>query len=322
MAEGTFRRDRILTNMSIRRSAGKMIAELVAPVVPMDDQSGYFPIFGPENITPQEDIRAPGTEATPARWSVTDQAYKIDGHAMKDKVARERQRDAGPNWDLIQATTLNLTDKRILNKEVAFVALLAAGMTGTSLAAQTGTPWNDDDEDPIALIKAQRLACILRGYGAPNIFAVSAPVWDAITLNANVRGLATGAPDAQASVVKPDDFARLIGVDEVIVGEGVYNTAAEGQAASGAWIWGEYALLAVRPASPAPMIPSLAYHLAWRNALEVLTGDREQQIIQGYRLVERYWWQPIKADVVEVHEFIEGKITCMAAGCLFSDCIA
>lgn len=322
MPEGTFRRDRILTELSIRRSPGKMVAEVVAPIVGVDDRSGYFPVFGAENLTVRDDRRAPGAEAKPSRWSTTDTHFRIGGHALKHGIPRETQKDAGPNWDLIRSTTGILTDQQYLAREAAFVTLLAAGMTGTSLAAQTTTPWNDDDVDPIALIKAQRLVCILRGYGAPNVFVAAEPVYDAICMNANVRGLVTGAQTASAAVIEPADLARLIGVDQVVVASAVYNSAAEGQTATGAWVWGEYALLAVVAPNPAPEQPTLAVHLAWRNATEVLAGDTGTRTVTGYRLVERYWNQPTKEDIVEVHAFVDPLLICSGAGCLFSDCLA
>ena len=320
MLDGTYRYDQLLTTISVRRTPGKMIAEALFPLVPLDNRSGKIPIFGPENLTPQDDLRAPGTESKLAKTSITDTPYYIGGHSLKDGVPREYQTDVGPTWDLVRSKTLSLTDKVRLNREVALVTLLAAGMTGTSLAAQTATPWNDDANDPIALIKAQIDACQLRGYGRPNLFAPSRPVWTAIQANAYVQGRITGAANLRSALVTPQEFASLIEVDEVLIGEATYNTAIQGQPMVGGWVWGEYALLAVRPATPGPETPALGYHFGWRNALSMLTNGAG--VGNGPELVERYWDQKTKQDVVEVHHFVDAKIVAMAAGCLFSDCLA
>lgn len=320
MLDGTYRYDQLLTTISVRRTPGKMIAEALFPLVPLDNRSGKIPIFGCENLTPQDDLRAPGTPAKVAKTSVTDTPYYIEGHALQDGVPREYQTDVGPTWDLLRSKTTSLTDKVRLNREVALVAALVAGMTSTSLAAQTATPWDNDDNDPIALIKTQIDACQLRGYGRPNVFAISRPVWTAIQGNAYVQGRITGAPNLPSVRVKPAEFAELLELDEVIIGEAVKNTAIQGQTMTGGWVWGEYALLAVRPQTPGPETPALGYHFGWRNALSTLTNGAG--VGNGPELVERYWDQKTKTDVVEVHHFIDAKIVAMAAGCLFSDCLA
>jgi hypothetical protein len=324
MAEGVFRYDRYLSNLSFRRQnpeAG-MVAERVFPNLPVDEKSGHFPIYGTENLTPQDDLRAPGTEAKIARWSVgTPGNYNCDGHALKDSVARENQSDTDPSFDLLEDTTIGLTDKVVLNQEVALVTALAAGMTSASVALQTATPWNDDTMDPLAIIKTQILAVALRVGIKPNIFVASEPVWGAIALNKNIRGLITGAGNLAAAVITREQFAALLGVQEVIVASGVKNTANEGQAASNAWIWGETALLAVRASSPGRRIVSLGYHFVWRKALSTLAGPGAVGG-GGYQLVERYWDQPIKADWVEVHKHYDQVILAKDAGCLFTDCLA
>lgn len=318
MAEGIFRYDQLLSELSIKYSNTEFVASRVFPVLPRDLQSGKFAIFGPENLTPQDDLRAPGDEAKLARWSVdTPGTFYCDGHAMKDKVTREGQADAGPNFDLIQETTINLTERAQLNKEVALVTKLAAGMTGASVALQTSTPWDDDDIDPLAIIQAQKLVVGLRTGKMPNIFVASAPVWSAIALNANVRGLITGAGMVTAAKVTPQQFAELIEVDEVIIAKAVKNSSIEGQAASNAWVWGETALLAVRAATPGQRTVSLGYQFVWRKAMDVLTGGGAS----GFAGVERYYWQPNKADMIEVHEYYDLNIVASPAGVLFTNCL-
>lgn len=299
-----------------------LVAERVYPILPVDDRTGRYAIYGSENLTPQDDSRAPGAEAKVANWSTgTPGTYTCEGHALKDSVPRENQNDTDPSFDLLEDTAGNLTDKVALNQEVALVTKLAADLTGTSLAAQTNTPWDDDDVDPLAIIKTQILAVTLRVARKPNVFVVSDPVWSAIQLNANIRQLITGAGSLASAVITPQQFAALLGVDEVLVASGVKNTANEGQDASNAFIWGETALLAVRASSPGRKTVSLGYHFAWRKAISTLAGQGAQAVGGGYQLVERYWWQPNKADIVEVHKYYDQATIAAAAGCLFTDCL-
>jgi hypothetical protein len=321
MPEGTFRYDRFLSNLSIGYKNPEYIGERVLPVVPVQFKTEKYPIYGPDNLTPQDDLRTPGAEAKKARWALSDASYYCEGHALKDSVPRESQTDADPQLDLIQDTTLNLTEKIMLNQEIATVAALSAALTGDSLAAQTATHWDSDDNDPVAIIRAQGLLISKRVGARANILTVSLPVWNAICLNNNVRGLITGAGNLSAAVITPQQFASLIDVDEVIIGRAVKNTAHMGQNASMDWVWGELAMLAVRPQTPGQRIMSVGYTFAWQRALQTLSGSAQQGALNGYQLVKRYYWEPNSADIVEVHKYYDPKVVAAGAACLFTDCL-
>lgn len=321
MAEGTFRYDQLLSNMSVAYQNDELIGERLLPVLPVEFKSDKYAIYGPDNLTPQDDSRAPGAEAKIARWATSDSSYYCEGHALKDSVPRESQTDSLPQFDLLADTTMNLTDKVALNQEVAAVAAIDAGLTGTSLAAQTATPWNNDDNDPVALIKAQGLLIAQRTGKRPNKFFVCADAWSAITLNNNVRALISGAPNLAAAAISPAQFAALIDVDEVVVARATKNTAHQGQTASMSWVWAQRAVLAVVPQAPGRRMMALGYHFVWRRALAALAGGTVQGAGNGFQFVERYYWQPLKADVVEVHKYYDPRIVAAGAGCLFSNCL-
>ena len=316
--DGTFRYDQLLSDFSVGLGQGDMVMDRVLPPVLEDYQSGKYAIFGPENLTPLDDTRAPGAQAKESRWSISDAAFYCSGHALKDYVPRESQRNGAPNIDLIQNTTLTLTEQILLNKEIAGLAAIVAGMS-TYYGAQTATPWDNDSYDPITIVKTQATAIALRVGKRPNVFVCAQPVWDAICENGNVIGRITGAPNLESSAVIPQAVAALLGVDEVIVASAVKNTAILGQAAVNAWVWGEYALLAVRPRLPGQRIMALGATFTWRGALQALAGEGGGAT--GGRLVERYWVQDRKSDCIEVHDHYDHKIVAQAAGYLFTDCL-
>jgi hypothetical protein len=318
MQRGTFRYDQLLTQFSVGLGQGDMVIERVLGVIPVDNQSDKYPVYGPENLTPIEDLRAPGSEAKEASWTVSDGSYYCDGHALKDFVPREKQRAGTPSIDLIQNSLITLTDRINLNQEIAGVAAIVAGMS-TYYGAQTATPWDNDSYDPIDIIDTQATAIALRVGKMPNVLVVSKPVWDAIKRNGNVIGRITGAPSLESAKVVPQAVAALLDLEEVIVATGVKNSAIEGQPASNAWVWGEYALLAVRPRLMGQRIVALGGTFHWRAALEALSGQAGQ--VAGSQLVQRYWVQERNADCVEIHKHYDVKIIAQAAGYLFTDCL-
>lgn len=307
MPEGTVHIDQRLTDVSVGYRNGDFIAERVFPMVPVDNQSDKYLVHGKEGFRVRDDRRSPGSEAHLSRWTYSDGTFYCDGHALKDYVPRENQNSGLPQLDLLCDTTEVLTDQILLNQEANLVAALAAGMTPSD---QTNIPWDSDDIDPLVVISEAAGAIGLAVGRKPNVLALSEPIWNALRMNANVRGLISGAQSLSAAAVSAAQLAGYLGLEEIIVGSAVYDSASEGQADSLAWVWGKYALLFYRPPSPGRKQISLGYTFAWK----AFDSGKAQ-------FVDRYYWQPTKSDVVEVHKYYDQKIIDVNAGKLFSNCI-
>jgi len=308
MPEGTVHIDQRLTDVSVGYRNGTFIAERVFLPVPVAKQSDKYLIHGKEVYRVRDDRRSPGAEARPSRWTYSDGTFYCDGHALKDYVPRENQSNGLPQLDMLSDTTEFLTGQILLNQEANLVAAVAAGMTPT---AQTSTPWDSDDVDPLAIIDAKMLTVGLAVGQKPNVLALSDPVWSALKLNANVRSLINGAGNLADAAVTTGQLAAYLGLQEILIGSAVYDTANEGQPNSNGWVWGEYALLAYRPPSPGRKTVALGYTFQWNQAF----GAGQAQF------VNRYYWEPNLADVVEVHKYYDQKVIDQYAGALFSNCL-
>jgi hypothetical protein len=310
---GVIKFDQALTNVSVAYTNAEFVAERVMPVVPVDKQSDKYFIHGKDRFRVRDDRRAPGGEAQESRWTLSNDTFYCSGHALKDYVPREDVANADPQLDLLTDTTEVLTDQVLLSQEVGLVAALAAGMTGTSLADQVATTWNNDANDPLAIIEAQKLVIAKRcGGRMPNVLTISAPVFSAIKNNAKVKALLTGSPDLPSTLITPAMLAAKLELEEVIIASAVKDTANEGQAATLDWVWGENALLSIRPKSPGRKVLSLGYTFKWGKAFG---GD------YGAQFVNRYFWQPKLSDVVEVHKYYDAKVIAADAGVLFTNCL-
>jgi hypothetical protein len=311
MAEGAVKIDQALTNLSVAYRNGTFIGDRVFPVVPVAKQSDKYFVHGKELFNVLDDRRSAGSEAHLSRWTLSSSPFYCEGHALKDFVPREDQVNADPQLDLLVDTTEVLTQQVLLNQEVNLVAALAAGLTGVSLEAQTSSHWDDDTKDPLTIIKAQILEVGLRIGVPPNVMAFSAPVWSAVTMNAKVKALITGAGNVASALITPAQIAAYLGLDEILVGSAVKNTANQGQTTSLGWVWGETACLFYRPPNPGRKTLSLGYTFQWNGAF----GAGQAQF------VNRYFWQPNLADVVEVHKYYDQRMIDSGAGALFTDCL-
>jgi hypothetical protein len=316
MPQGTIHIDTALSDVSVGYKNGVYVAERVFPVVNVDHQTDKYYKHGKEIFTVRDDRRSPGGEARPSRWTLSNETYYCDGHALKDFVPREHSVNGDPQLDLLTDTTEVLTDQVLLTQEANLVTALAAGMTGASLAAQTSTHWDAESSgvstnDPVSIIRTQAILIAKRIGMLPNVFTVSLSVWNAIRNNTKVKGLLTGVTQLEDALITPQQFATLIDVQEVLIASSVKNTANEGQTESLDFVWGETALLSYRPPAPGRKTLSLGYTFMWNKAF----GTSQAQF------VNRYYWEPNLADVVEVHKYYDQKIVDSGAGCLFTDCL-
>jgi hypothetical protein len=98
----------------------------------------------------------------------------------------------------------------------------------------------------------------------------------------------------------------LFGVEQVLVGDAVYNTADEGQTAVMGYVWGKHALLAYVPGRPGIKQMALGYTLQVEDA----------------RYVDR-WDEPwVKAEFVRANDYYEPKIVAVEAGYLIKNAVA
>lgn len=318
--QGAVHIDKALTDVSIRYRNADFVADQVYPVKDVDKQSDKYYVYGKENFRVRGDLRTPGSESNQSKWSVSSDNYFADGHSLKDGVPREKGVNADPALDLMIDTTEFLTEQRMLNRESQLVAKLVADLTGTSLASQTSTRWDDDSNDPIALIRAQRYVIAKKIGRFPNVAVFSAPVFNAIINNAHMIGRVTGAQDITATLITAKQLAIMLEVDEVLIAGAVYDTAQEGLTASLDFVWGVKALLFYRPPSIGLRTLALGAHFRWRKALSALAGAVPAGMSDSGLFVETYYWPPTKSDMVEVHEYVDQKTICADAGVLFTVC--
>jgi hypothetical protein len=317
---GSVHIDAALSNLSISYSNGNNIMRKVFLPFPVTHKSDVVYKYGQEIFLAEDDARAAGAEANSSTWALTTVGFSCGGHALKDKIARDKENNADPALNLIADSTTILTAKGSLNEEIAGVAKLVAMMTGAQVADQAGTAWSSPDVDPYKILRQAIDTITLTSGRAPNALALAGPVWTAIRVNPNVVGLVTGAPQITNAKVTQAQFAELLELDEVIVGRTVYNTVA---GATKTWVWGQKALLFYRPPNPGLRTLALGYTPVWTNALAAVTGLAKIPGMdgQGDQFVQQYFWEPEVSDYVVVHRYYDQMSVAPECGILFTGCL-
>jgi hypothetical protein len=290
--------DAALTNVSVAHRNPHFIADVVAPVVGVRKQSDKYFILDAdrERFRSSDDTRAPGAEANEVDFDVSNDSYFCEDHALEAVITDEERENADPALQPDIDKTEFLTDKILLNKEIALANLIA---TDSSLPGETlsGTDqWDDfDDSDPVLEVESTKATIQAAVQQIPNTLVLPYEVYQKVRLHPKV---VEKVVNVKIGVVGADILADVFDVDQVLVPRGLKNTAAPGQAPSLSHIWGKNAFLAYVPPRPGLRTVGFAYSFQWATA----PGSLQGHVVEMWREERR------KADMVRVQRYYDQKI--------------
>lgn len=312
--------NRPLTNVSIAfmNAREDFIADRVFPAIPVSKQSDLYYIYDKNNwFRTDAKKRAPGRESAGSGFELSTDAYFADVYALHKDVADQERSNQDDPIDLDRDSTEFVTQQLLLLREKEFVTnYFATGLWTGSTTGSDITPstlWDASGSDPIADVRAQARAIKLKTGRRPNKFVVSGAVHDALVDNAavldRIRGGSTlGSP----AFVTRELLAQAFEVDEYLVAEAVENTAEEGQAFSGAEIYGKHAALYYSEPSPGLKKPSAGYLFTWTGLLGGAAGIQMSQ----FRM------EHLKSDRIEGEMAWDMKLVAADLGVFFDSVIS
>jgi hypothetical protein len=298
--------DGVLTRISIAYSNPEYIAGQIFPVVPVENQSGYYFVFdkGPW-FRMIDTLRAPGTRAIRADYTLTTGTFFCDVYAVAKGIPDEtRQNASAPLRPDVDATRF-ITDQllRSLERRVASLVTTAAYW---AYSTSPTTQWSSSTSDPISDIETARNAIVQAIGRMPNTMVMSYDVWRHLKSHPDLMDrLKYTNP---TGVITVEQARTLFGVDRLLIGNAVYDAAKEGQSASHAYIWGDGVWLGYVPNSPGLMEPAAGYVFEWQSM-----GSPRQ--VYRYREIAEH------QDVVEVQHATDEKITASDAGAVLRDVV-
>lgn len=251
---------RVCKSVQVQQQSGKYISY----------PRGYF--FRDEMKT-----RADGAESAGSGFAVDNTpSYFADVWAWHTDIGPQVRANA-KTVDVDRAATMLCSNKAVLRRELLFLAkFFTTGVWTTQVTgatsgggglAGTNLGWLDSGAYPIKQLKAaMRSQQALSGY-RPNVAIFDVKAWDAFCEHPNVLARINNGqtPGGPAEVTK-NMVAAWLGLDEVLVTEGVKTTSKEGQtdamnfmATSGSG----QVLLVYTPPAPGLFIPSAFYFFDW-----------------------------------------------------------
>lgn len=264
---------------------------------PVDLQGGQYTVFSRGDLLRvATEIVAPGGNNPILGIGVdTSPTYFCNVYAAE----MEHTPEALANWSLpIQAqmaATRTLARAAFLRRELTWTTNFFT--TGKWLTDVTpSVTWDDPSSDPIGDIETGIRTILLATGIKPNVLGLGYDVWKALKNHPDiVARIGTGSTsNVTPRKVELQLVANLFGLDEIMVGETVYNTAAAGASASMAFTAGKNALLAYRTPTPSLQEPTAGLHMAWRG----LTGGVDGLMVRNGvdPRSQKAWYQIKHAD--------------------------
>jgi hypothetical protein len=302
--------DPVLTNLSFGFRNERFLYDQIAPNYRSSEKSGRYTIF-----TRDYWFRRQGGATRAATSPYLRLGYGVEFATFDtveigfEKVLGDPIRASSQTPEDLQRVDVEfLVNQLQMEMEVQAAAeLFVTGVWGTSTTLTGTNQWSDyANSDPIA-DSDLAIRTILRNTGArPNTLFVGLVGWEKLKEHPLVLDK---YKHTQTAIMTPQLVAAVLGIQTLVVGDTVRNTANEGSAFVGADIWTDNALYLVKN-TPGLGVANGAYTYIW---------DEKGNFPWA---VENYRDENVRADVTRVFTHRDYVITSSQHGYLLLDTAA
>jgi len=290
--------DEVMTQISVGYPNNGLVADALFPSVPVMKQSNKYNIFGREAWLPEDDIRAPGTEANEIPgMQLSSDSYYAQEHSLQIAVTDEERENADPPIAPDTDATNLVTSKILLGRELAMKNLVttaanfASGMTVTLSGT---TQWNDYvNSNPISDFKTGIRAVHAQLFMPPNVAVIPYQVMSQLEDHPDII---ERIKYSERAILTQEIIAAVLNLPGRVIVPGVGYQSAAGAAVG--YLWGKDVLLAYVPGSPGQRVPAFAYEFTWRQ------GGQAQ-------VVDRWRENPRKSDVLRCSRRYDLKLVAL-----------
>lgn len=312
--------DAALSQMSVAyiQNANNFVARRMMPVLPVQYRSDkYFVYDQGDFLRDEAQMRAAGTESAGSEYALTTATYTAQRYALHKDIADEIRFNADPAIDPERDAVEFLAQKMLIHEDRKFAQdFMTTGVWGSDKqgAGNDFASWTVTTTDIIAQVDAWGDIIQKATGNRPNKLLLSREVYAVVKNNSTIL---ESIKYTQTGVLTPDLLAGLLGVDEVIVADGIYNSSAAGAAASYKFAVGEDAgvtksgLLAYVNPTPSLLQPSAGYTFSWNPYADAAGGA----------IIKSFYMDQLASDRVEAEMYWDQKLVSSSCGLFFYDAV-
>jgi hypothetical protein len=307
---------RAISNVAIRYENREYIAHQVAPVVQVDKEEGKYFTYDRGSMFRDDaiDNRAPGSRAPRSGWAMSNDSYIVNERAHAVDIPRRVNDNADePLRPFETAASVAMGRVLLRNERAAAAAFFTTSIWGADVTPSS--LWDDYAASDPAQDISDQVEAIRQKIGLrPNRLIIGAEVMASLKLHPD--GL-DRFKHTRTGVMSNEMVAEWLGISDVIVGEAIYTSSAEGATDTTADVWGKHGLLEYVPATADINEPSACYTFLKR------INSRQSASLFGAGAQSRSWYEEAEdQDVVEASILTDHKVTSAVSGIFFNGVIS
>ena len=312
--------DAALTGMSVAylQDQRNFVARRVFPVVNVQHRSDkYFVYNQADFLRDSVQLRAAGAESAAADYRLSTATYTAERYALHKDIADEIRFNADEAIDPERDATEFLMQKMLIHEDRKFAQdFMKTGVWDNNKNGSTSdfTQFTVSSTDIVSTMDGWG-DIIHRGTGKrPNTLVLSRDVYSVFKNNATIL---ESIKYTQRGIATPELLAELFNLDQVIVCDSVYNTAAEGQTASYEFAVGEDSsfpnsgLLCYVNPNPSILAPSAGYSFVWTPYADAAGGA----------VMKSFYMDQLASDRIEAEMYWDQKVVSSACGLFFYNAV-
>ncbi len=259
------------TSFALFQDEGSFVARAASPLIPTQKQTNKYFIYDKENTMRSDAARrAPGTETHLRDYTLSQDQYHCELFSVGHNISEQNLANQDDPLDEENDTVAVLTEDILIRMEQDWAS--AFFTTSVWTTDDTNENWADDASDPIqALLTGANTMRGLTGR-MPNTLILGADAWNLAL--ANHPDLLSRIPSNLPAIMTQAFLGSLIGVDRVLVGGSIRNTAAENLAFSATDNLGANALLAFVTPNPGRRAATSMATFNWTGLAGMNNGIR------------------------------------------------
>lgn len=298
--------DAALTQVSIAYRNASFVIDALAPRVTVNvtKDTGNYYLFGKQSLRRHATKWGGKSLSNRAEWTVDKTpAYAVEKNALHGVIYTEDKDNADSGIQYEASVVQNVLDMLSLGEECDLADVLTA--TATFGSGRYDTPddlWDDfANSNPAADISDGK-ETIRKSIGRrPNIGIFGAAVLEKLRRHPKLLSFYTGVA---GGVLTDEQLRAIFGLEQIIEGGAIYLSSKEGAATeTTADVWGKNVVLLYQPARPALRELAFFYKIAKAP------------------VVERWYSNEDRGDIVQPIRKYQHKVVCQPAGFLLANVI-
>jgi hypothetical protein len=235
-----------LTAIAVQYRNMNMIADGVLPRVPVAKMDFKYTLYtkGDAFTVPETRVhrRSPPNQV---EFTASEASASTLDYALDDSIPNEDIENATPEMDPVAHATLYTTNLIELDREVRVAGLVFNGSSyaAGNQATLSGTgQWSDyTNSNPVSAILTSLDTMLMR----PNVMVIGQAAWTVMRQHPKILSALYG-PGGTTGIATREQFAALLELDEIYIGQSFVNTAKKGQTPVLSRVWGKHAAFLYR----------------------------------------------------------------------------